>query len=118
MSSELLAVQLFVVCQLLTTAHHCSLRAHTLSADRSDFANGFLVAEIFSRYYPGDINMHSFDNGTSLPKKLDNWTQLEKFFKKKGVDVDRPLMDSVIHCKENGALSLVERIYTALTSRQ
>ena len=76
------------------------------------------MAEIFSRYYPGDINMHSFDNGASLSKKLDNWTQLEKFFKKKGVDVDRPMMDSVIHCKENGALTMVERIYTALTSRQ
>jgi hypothetical protein len=85
---------------------------------KRDFANGFLVAEIFSRYFPHDIQMHSYDNGISLPKKLANWELLEKFFQKKRVPIGRDMIDLVIHCKGNAALPLLETIYTCLTSKK
>lgn len=47
-----------------------------------DFSNGFLVAEIFSRFYDKDISMHGFDSGTATRVKRDNWGQLSRFFKK------------------------------------
>lgn len=62
---------------------------------KRDFSNGFLVAEIFSRYYVQDVEMHSFDNGTSLQRKLDNWGQLNKFFVKRGIKIDRDVIDDV-----------------------
>lgn len=43
-----------------------------------DFSNGFLIAEIFCIHYPWDLKLSSFQNGTSLKVKLDNWAQLEK----------------------------------------
>lgn len=43
-----------------------------------DFSNGYLVAEIFSWYFPQDIQMHSFVNGASIERKMGNWQQLER----------------------------------------
>jgi hypothetical protein len=40
-----------------------------------------LVAEILSRYFPKEVEMHSFDTGISLVKKRDNWALLDKFLK-------------------------------------
>ena len=62
---------------------------------KRDFSNGFLVAEIFSRYYVQDVEMHSYDYGTSLQKKLDNWGQLNKFFNKRGIKIEREIIDDV-----------------------
>ena len=44
------------------------------------FNNGFLMAEVFSRYFPTEVQMHSFDNAESYQKKKDNWQQLQLFF--------------------------------------
>lgn len=43
-----------------------------------DFSSGYLVAEIFSRYYPQDFSVHSYDKGTSLSAKQRNWSQIER----------------------------------------
>jgi hypothetical protein len=41
-----------------------------------DLANGFLVAEILTRYYPTGLSSHSFENGVSSQSKRDNWAQV------------------------------------------
>ena len=51
---------------------------YTKSSAHRDFSNGYLVAGIFSWYYPQQIEMHSFSNGASLQTKLGNWQQLER----------------------------------------
>eukprot|EP00961_Rhodomonas_salina_P088246 1186951-Rhodomonas_salina.2 len=85
---------------------------------KRDFSNGFLIAEIFSRYFPHDVQMHSYDNGIGLTKKLSNWQLLEKFFLRKRVPVSRELIDAVIHCKDGAAVPMLETIYTCLTSKK
>ena len=41
-----------------------------------DMTNGYLVAEIFSWYFPQEVEMHMFYNGKSLETKEKNWSIL------------------------------------------
>jgi hypothetical protein len=43
-----------------------------------DFCNGFLIAEIFSWYFPNDIRLNSFNTGLSLDSKMTNWSMIKK----------------------------------------
>lgn len=85
-----------------------------------DFSNGFLVAEIFSRYYAKDIQMHSFDNGTALTAKRDNWNQLQKFFRKVGINelISDDEVGRIIRCEDGIAIQVVTKIYESLTQRK
>ncbi len=55
--------------------------SYPIKNPRRDFCNGFLFAEMLSRYYPQDVAMHSFENVASIERKRQNWTVLERFFK-------------------------------------
>jgi len=64
---------------------------------RRDFANGFLFAEILSRYFPTDIQMHSFENVTSIERKRSNWNLLQRFFKVGGFTIIIAVLRLVPH---------------------
>lgn len=84
-----------------------------------NFTLGFLVAEIVSRYYPKEFQMHSYDNGASTKGKKDNWALLVKSFKKIGF-ADFLTEDEAhwIACLEEGAaISFICRLYEKLTQR-
>ncbi|XP_048827389.1 spermatogenesis-associated protein 4 isoform X2 [Brienomyrus brachyistius] len=85
---------------------------------RRDFSNGYLVAEVFSCYYPNDFQNHSYDNGTSLPTKTSNWTQIEKSLQKLGIRLPRDVIEGTIHCKPRAAEILIQEIYVLLTNRR
>ena len=63
--------------------------SYAVKSVKRDFANGFLVAEIFSRYFPQNVRMSAFQNGTGKQCKTTNWHQLELLFKKWEVPFDR-----------------------------
>ncbi|XP_043112387.1 spermatogenesis-associated protein 4 [Puntigrus tetrazona] len=85
---------------------------------RRDFSNGYLVAEIFSWYFPRDFHMHSYDNGASLTAKQSNWSQIERFFGKQNISLLKEVIDGTIHCKPGAAELLVQDIYSFLTNRR
>jgi len=82
-----------------------------------DFSNGYLVAEILSWYHPKEIKMHSYNNGTSIQSKILNWRLLETFFRNKNYSIDKEVIESTIHCKNEAAEVLVEQLYTTLTNK-
>ncbi|XP_045053037.1 spermatogenesis-associated protein 4 [Desmodus rotundus] len=83
-----------------------------------DFSNGFLIAEIFTIHYPWELRLSSFQNGTSLKVKLDNWAQLEKFLAKKKLKLPKELIYGTIHCKAGVPEILIQEVYTLLTQRE
>ncbi|KAI9521470.1 hypothetical protein NQZ68_007786 [Dissostichus eleginoides] len=84
---------------------------------RRDFSNGFLVAEILSRYYPQDFPVHAYDNGTSLASKQRNWRQIERSLQKQNLHLMKDVIDRSIHCKPGAAELLVQEVYTLLTNQ-
>ncbi|POM63561.1 Hypothetical protein PHPALM_21018, partial [Phytophthora palmivora] len=94
--------------------------AYSIKNVKRDFANGFLVAEILSRYYDRDISMHSYDNGIGMKVKKDNWEQLAKLFTR-FADLE-PLatkgdIDAIIHCQNGAAVAFLTKLYQCLTKR-
>ncbi|CAH6787293.1 spermatogenesis-associated protein 4 [Phodopus roborovskii] len=83
-----------------------------------DFSNGYLVAEIFCIYYPWDLRLSSFENGTSLKVKLDNWAQIEKFLARKKFKLPKELIHGTIHCKPGVPEILIQEVYTLLTHQE
>ncbi|KAF1794746.1 CH-like domain in sperm protein [Phytophthora cactorum] len=94
--------------------------AYSIKNIKRDFANGFLVAEILSRYYDKDISMHSYDNGIGMKVRKDNWDQLVKIF---GRFADLELLtnksdiDAIVHCQNGAAVAFLTKLYQCLTKR-
>ena len=76
---------------------------------------GLLIAEIFSRYYPNQINSEGFYTGTSTIQKYANWNHLSVFFKNNGINIPKEAIDSIMNSKNDAAVLFVENLYTLLT---
>lgn len=94
--------------------------AYSVKNVKRDFSNGFLVAEIISRYYCKEIQMHSFDNGTAVIAKKDNWAQIIKILSRIGMFELISEADSgrLIRCEDGAAVEVITRMYETLTQRK
>jgi len=91
--------------------------SYSVRSAKRDFANGFLVAEIFSRYFPGDISMHSFDNGSQQSCRNDNWEQLFRFFKKREIPISRLDFEPCMNYELGASAAMLVKVYQWLTKR-
>lgn len=65
----------------------------------------------------------SYDNGTSVAGKRDNWAQLARAFARRGiVPGGRPLsrleVEELVNCVPDTTLDFVTRLYATLTGRR
>lgn len=94
--------------------------AYSVKNIKRDFSNGFLIAEIFSRYYAKEVHMHSYDNGQASKSKKDNWNQLIKVFRKIGLPdlISEQEAHHILCCEDGTAMKFVCKMYELLTQRQ
>eukprot|EP00930_Biecheleria_cincta_P084568 TRINITY_DN74016_c0_g1_i1.p1 TRINITY_DN74016_c0_g1~~TRINITY_DN74016_c0_g1_i1.p1 ORF type:complete len:863 (-),score=192.32 TRINITY_DN74016_c0_g1_i1:128-2683(-) len=91
--------------------------SYSVKNPKRDLTNGYLVAEIFSRYYPKDIDILTYENGSRLEAKIDNWEQIYKVFLKNNVKITKEDFNPVIHCAPGAAVLFLFKVYQALTNR-
>ena len=94
---------------------------------KKDFNNGFLVAQILSRYYPVTNNqaanfkamqMHTISNELSMKARRDNWTQINKFLIKiNEVNTRIDDMETFIRNENGEILLFIISLYQELTKR-
>ena len=90
---------------------------YKITNPKRDLANGWIYAEILSRYYPKELEMYQFDNSFKLNHKLNNWEHLNKFLKKKDIALAPNEYEPVMHCAPNASYTLLKKFYTMLTGR-
>ncbi|KAJ0049739.1 hypothetical protein NL108_000598 [Boleophthalmus pectinirostris] len=84
---------------------------------RRDFSNGYLVADIFSRYYPKVFLLYSYKNGAALSIKQDNWRHIQKFLQKLNINLSQDLINGTMHLEKGAAERLLTEIYGILTQQ-
>ncbi|KAL7752874.1 hypothetical protein RI367_001877 [Sorochytrium milnesiophthora] len=78
----------------------------SLKNHRRSFSNGYLVAEILARYFPHDVSLHGFDTTTGKRSRNNNWSVLERVFVKKGIKVERDVVQKTID-EVPGAIEII-----------
>ncbi len=85
---------------------------------RRDFSNGFLVAEMFSRYYPREVALHSYSTNSCVAERKDNWNQLARLFARIGLDTNQDELNNIMHSTEGASVAFIEKCYEFLTKRE
>lgn len=92
--------------------------AYSVRNVRRDMANGFIVAEILSRFYPKEVNIYSFGNGLKKDQRKDNWEQISKLLSKKDFEVSVNDYEAIYNQAENAAYQFLCRLYEFLAHKK
>lgn len=80
-----------------------------------DLANGFVVAEILSRYYPKEVDIYQFYNGLKIEKRKDNWERISQTLAKHGMKLSQAEWEPMVFLKKEAALNFSKTYPSSLT---
>ena len=84
---------------------------------RTNFANGYLLAQILELFFPQEIQSVGFHTGVSSANKRDNWRQIQTFF----LRYDFPLSDAEImammQAKKSGTVPFLLKVHKFLADQ-
>lgn len=70
------------------------------------------------RSVQADIQMHSYQNGTSERCKRDNWEQIKRVCQKNELSIPSNVIEGTIHGEPGAAVSLMELLYEKFTGKK
>ncbi|KAL4471200.1 hypothetical protein ABPG72_007567 [Tetrahymena utriculariae] len=85
---------------------------------RRDLANGFVIAEILSRYFPREVNIYTYDNGQRLERRRDNWEQISKLLLKKSFLIAPEDYEPIYNQAPEAAFVFLQKLYEFTTRRK
>ncbi|KAK9862939.1 hypothetical protein WJX84_010839 [Apatococcus fuscideae] len=85
---------------------------------RRDAANGRLVAGIFLKYFPEDVLLTAFPNGTSAKCKQENWKMLQRIAAKRDIFFEDDIVRKITQGEPGAATALLEGLHQQLGSRR
>ncbi|CAD7957456.1 unnamed protein product [Amoebophrya sp. A120] len=91
---------------------------HTIKDAKFDLANGYLIAQMFQRYYPKDCSLYQYENGQSIHCRSNNWEMLFRLFKKLKFPCTREEFDEVLHHVDDAAVLFLCKVYEFLTGKK
>ena len=76
-----------------------------------DFADGVLVAEIVSHYFPRLVELHNYSAANSYAQKIYNWNTLNtQVFRKLGFTAQKQELDELCNCHAQAAEKLLKQL--------
>ena len=81
---------------------------------KRELSSGFVISQIFSLYFPNELNPHSFAVGTRLAIKRDNWLQLGRFLHKKRIGLSTNEISRIISGSKNAVHAMMHKLYLFL----
>lgn len=82
-----------------------------------DLSNGYIVAEILSRYDP-KLNINSFYNDQALTKRFHNWERLKGILQTMKYNMSSLDINNIIFKQENRALEFLMHLYNLLNQKE
>jgi len=90
-----------------------------VTSARRDMQNGYVCAQIFNRYYPSEICMELYSNGTSTNTRTDNYAQLQRFLGRTGKPpLPEKLVALAVRGEVGAGVQLLEHLYELLTRKK
>ena len=89
--------------------------SYSIKFPKRDLRNGFLIAEILNRYFPEEVSMHSFVNGTSSVNKSANWALLSKQMKRLGIRCTAEEIANISDGEGDDAMKMLIRLHRTLS---
>jgi hypothetical protein len=82
-----------------------------------DLSNGYLVAEILSRYDP-KLNLNSFYNDQALVKRFHHWERLKNILQTMNYNMTTLDTSNIVFMQESYALEFMINLYSFLVRKE
>ena len=84
---------------------------------RTNFANGYLLAQILELFFPQEIQSVGFHTGVSSANKRDNWRQIQTFFLRYEFPLSDSEIMSMMQAKKSGTMPFLLKVHKFLADQ-